>query len=92
MNSKVININGKQTRVKRGDDAKRWQMLKDQINEGEVTIELKGIPINDSTLVEMLGQYLLGLHATKSNEARAKRVKEKRVRDKVKAKSKPKLF
>lgn len=92
MNDKVINIDGKKSRVKRGDDAKRWQMFKDQVSIGEVTVELKGIPINDPTLVDMLGQYLLGLHSTKMNEVRAKRVKQKRAKDKVKAKSKSKLI
>lgn len=92
MNDKVIRFDGKKSRVKRGDDAKRWQMFKDQVSIGEVTVELKGIPINDPTLVDMLGQYLLGLHATKYNEEKAQKMKKKRARAKVIAKSKPKLF
>lgn len=85
MNNKVISIKGKKTRVKRGDDAKKWAMLKDQISSGDIIVELKGIPINDPTLVDMLGQYLLGLYETHYNEIKAQKMKEKRK----KLKSKP---
>lgn len=88
MNDKVINIAGKKTRVKRGNDARRWQMFKDQVSTGDVTVELKGIPINDATLVDMLGQYLLGLYETKYNEEKAQKMKKKRARAKVNTKSK----
>lgn len=87
-NNKVISITGKKTRRKTSNDAKCWAMLKEQISIGEVSIELKGIQMNDSTMVELFGQYLLGLYEQQSNDKKASNMKKKRAISKVIVKSK----
>ncbi len=78
----IYNITGAKTRTKRSDNAKCWEELKHQVSIGEVTIELKGIPINDQPLIEMLGQYLLGIHTEKTKKIKADYIKEKRAKAK----------
>ena len=78
----IYDITGAKTRTKRSDHAKCWEELKHQLSIGEITIELKGIPINDQPLIEMLGQYLIGLSNEKTLEKKRKYMKEKRAKAK----------
>lgn len=86
MINKILSIDGKKAKRKTANDAKCWNMLRELVSEGEVMIELKGMPMNDEAMLDMLTQYLLGLSKERANTVKASKEKFRRL----KAKNKPK--